>query len=179
MCTFRRYKTTQENARFIKKFSEDTIIVHLNGLTGMKMSCTTCQPLFYKACHPLFFCTPAVWLPSFCRRQLPLSITAAHCRCQLPPPVAAVCLFNFPALGNDSNSFGYGCLFSRALTTVACFSALGQRLLVFLRFDSGCLSFRTLATVAVFPAPWQGLLVFPRSNIFFSNFLLRSWLIGL
>ena len=96
----------------------------------------------------------------------------------------------FPALGNDSLElwlrflyifprFDNDCLYP-LLATVPCILDDGCKL-VFPRFGNGCLFFRVLATVAFFRAPWQGLLFFPRSNIvfFFSNFRLRSWLIGL
>ena len=108
----------------------------------------------------------------------------------LLPPTAAVCLFSralttvacFSALGNGSLKLwgrllaGYGWLFSRALTTVACFPALGK----------GCLFSRALTTVASFPAPrlfraLTSLTCFPAVKYIyiFSNFRLRSWLIGL
>lgn len=119
---------------------------------------TTCQTSLYKTFRHLLFSSHTKGMTStICRRQL--------------PPFAC---FIFPRLATAPYSFGYGFLFSRALTTVACFPLL---VTVPCIFDNVCLFSRALATVACFsefwlqlpfsPAPWQGLLVFPRSNIIF------------
>lgn len=93
----------------------------------------------------------------------------------LPPPIAAVCLFYFPALGNGSLQlwlrflifprFDNGCLFS-ALGN--CSLYLWQRLLVFPRFGNGCLFFRVLATVAFFPRTLTRVTCFPSVKYYFS-----------
>lgn len=120
---------------------------------------TTCQTSLYKTFRHLLFSSHTKGMTStICRRQL--------------PPFAC---FIFPRLATAPYSFGYGFLFSRALTTVACFSALGncslylwQRLLVFPRFGNGCLFFRVLATVAFFPRTLTRVTCFPSVKYYFS-----------
>lgn len=93
----------------------------------------------------------------------------------LLPPFAVCLFFFFPRLATAPYSFGYDFLFSRVLTTGACFSALGncslylwQRLLVFPRFGNGCLFFRVLATVAFFPRTLTRVTCFPSVKYYFS-----------